>query len=107
MVMGPLAKEQVQLRLQSTMAAPERKELRKSAWEAALAENLNALRKLENELETKPRKQPWKLDLALKLRSETGASIAWLAQRFHLGKATTVRSYLHLWSHSKKQQKTT
>ena len=92
--MRGLAKEYAQLRLQSAMAAPERKELRQSAWEAVLAENLKATGKSENELEAEPRKQPGKLDLALKLRSETGASIAWLAQRLHLGKATTVRGYL-------------
>ncbi len=71
-----LSKEQAQLRLQSAMAAPERKELRKAAWEAALTDNLNALGKSENDLKTKPHKQPWKLDLALKLRNDTGASIA-------------------------------
>jgi len=95
-----LAKEQAQLRLQSAMAAPERKELRKAVWEAALTDNLNALGKSESDLNTKPCKQPWKLDLALKLRSETGASIAWLAQRLHLGEASTARGYLHLWRHA-------
>ncbi len=96
-----LAKEQAQLRLESAMAGPERKELRKAAWEAALTDNLSSLGKAENDLKTKPRKQPWKLDLALKLRSETGASIAWLAERLDLGKAFTARGYLHLWSHAR------
>lgn len=96
-----LAKEHAQLRLHSSMAAPERKELREAAWNASLAEGLQSINKLEAGLQTKPRKQAWKLDLALKLRNESGASIAWIAHRLNLGKATTVRGYLHLWSRTK------
>lgn len=100
-----LAKEQAQLRLQSGMTAPERKELRKVTWETVLTDSLSALGKSEIDLKTKPRKQLWKLDLALKLRSETGASIAWLAQRLDLGKASTSRGYLHLRSHARNSPK--
>ena len=96
-----LAKEQAQLRLQSAMAAPERKILRKAVWEAALTDNLSALRKSETDLKTKPRKRPWKLDLALKLRSETSSSLAGLVERLDLGKASTARGHLHLWSHAR------
>jgi len=96
-----LVKEQAQLRLQSAMAAPERKILRKAVWEAALTDNLSALRKSETDLKTKPRKRPWKLDLALKLRSETSSSLAGLVERLDLGKASTARGHLHLWSHAR------
>ena len=92
-----LAKEHAQRRLESGMAAQERKELREAAWAGALEEKLRDIGRSENELITKPRKQAWKLDLAMKLRDECGASIAWLARHLHLGQPTTVRSYLHLW----------
>ena len=65
-----LAKEHSQFRLQPSMAAPARKEMREAAWEAALAEKLKESGRGEEEVETKPRKQAWKLAMALKLRNE-------------------------------------
>jgi putative transposase len=97
-----LAKEHTQLRLQSAMAAQERKELREAAWQAGLEEALREIGKSEVELVTKPHKQAWKLTLAVKLRDERGAGIAWLAQALRLGKPTAVRNYLHLWKKVKK-----
>ncbi|MCS6244986.1 MAG: transposase [Opitutus sp.] len=97
-----LAKEHTQLRLQSAMAAQERKELREAAWQAGLEEALREIGKSEVELVTKPHKQAWKLALAVKLRDERGAGIAWLAQALRLGKPTTVRNYLHIWKKVKK-----
>jgi len=76
------------------MAAPDNKILRKAVWEAALTDKLSALRKSETDLKTKPRKQPWKLDLGLKLRSETGASITWVSKRIDLGKSSKTCAYL-------------
>jgi REP element-mobilizing transposase RayT len=97
-----LAKEHAQLRLESGMVAHERKELREAVWAGALEEKLRKIDKAEAELVTKPRKQAWKLDLALQLRDECGASITWLAGQLHLGQPTTLRSYLHLWKQAKK-----
>jgi hypothetical protein len=77
------------------MAAPARKEMREAAWEVSLADKLKESGLSHEELETRPRKQAWKLYLALQLRSETGSSIVWLARRLHLGKATTARGYLY------------
>lgn len=97
-----LAKGHATLRLESGMAAQERRELREAAWEGALEEKLRGIGRQESDLVTKPRKQAWKLDLAGALRDECGASIAWLARRLHLGQPTTVRSYLHVWKQAKK-----
>ena len=92
-----LAKEHAQLRLTAGMAAQERKEFREATWEGVLEEALRRIGKTSAELATRPRKQPWKLDLALKLWDDCGASISWLSERLQLGQATTVRGYLHSW----------
>ncbi len=97
-----LAKDHAQLSLEPGMALQERKELRGALWESALEEALRKIGRSETELVTKPRKQPWKLEIAAKLRDESGTSITWLARRLHLGQPTTVRNYLHGWKQIKK-----
>jgi len=66
------------------MAAPERTILCELMWKKASTDNISALQKSETDYKTKPRKQPSKLDLALKLRSETGVSLAGLSERLDL-----------------------
>jgi hypothetical protein len=48
----------------------------------------------EQDLDTTPKKQPWKIQLAARLRQESGASLSWLASRLQLGASASLRSYL-------------
>ena len=90
-----LAKEYAQLALNPGLHAEEVKELREAAWTKSLDAGLGALGKTRPELDTKPRKQPWKIALAKKVRDESGAAIPWLAEQLKMGKPITLRGYLH------------
>ncbi len=77
--------------------------MRESVWEEVTLRELKGLSMSEVDLQTQPMKQPWKVELAFRVRAETGASIAWLAQRLHLGTASTLRGYLMLHKTSQSQ----
>jgi putative transposase len=101
-----LVKEQTQLRLVAGLAAKERREIREAAWEGALEEALRRAGKTEADLTTRPRKQPWKLKLAVEVRDGAGAGISWISQRLQLGQADSVRSYLYHWKEAEKPRNT-
>ena len=88
-----LAKEHAARSLTSGLPRAERMELRQASWRVSLEANLATLRKLASELKTKPLKQPWKITLAERVRQESGASIAWLADQLKLGRSATLRGY--------------
>jgi len=89
-----LAKEYGHLALQPGLVQAEVRELREATWTQALNTELKALGRNPSALATHPAKQPWKLELARKLRVQTGALIGWLAQQLQLGQASSLRSYL-------------
>jgi len=68
-------------------------EMRNAHNENALAKALKTAGKQEQDLQTKPRAQAWKIRMALELRT-SGVPVNWIAKRLHLGKASSVSSYL-------------
>lgn len=89
-----LAQEYGHLALHPGLQQAEVQELREGAWSQALRTELKSLGRNPAELATHPRKQSWKLELAGKLRTQTGAPIGWLAQHLKLGQPASLRSYL-------------
>jgi len=89
-----LAQEYGHLALHPGLQQAEVQELREGVWAQTLRTELKALGRNPAELTTHPRKQPWKLELARKLRTQTGAPIGWLAKNLQLGQASSLRSYL-------------
>jgi hypothetical protein len=90
-----LAKEHSARALTTGLPRAERLELRQASWQASLASNLATLGKSPADLKTKPLKQPWKIELAGRIRTQSGASIGWLAEQLQLGGSATLRGYLH------------
>jgi putative transposase len=90
-----LAKDYARLALMRGLDEEDRRAVRQATWEQAVELELAKLGKVEADLLTQPRKQPWKVQLAERLRSTVGAKIAWLAKRLHLGQPNTLRGYLH------------
>lgn len=90
-----LAKEHAARALSTGLPRAERIELRAASWQASLEAGLAESGKSLPDLKTKPLKQSWKIELALRVRRESGASISWLAENLHLGAAATLRVYLH------------
>jgi hypothetical protein len=101
-----LAKEYSQKVLTTGLPRDEIRDLRQANWAANLDVQLARAGKTLADLAQRPRRQPWKIELARQVRSETGASIAWLASQLGLGNAGTLRGYFHLSQQSFKQQKT-
>jgi REP element-mobilizing transposase RayT len=89
-----MAKEHGQRALNPGLELREIRELREGAWEHTLQEQLKRIGRDEAELQTYPKRQSWKVELATAVRACCGASVVWLAQRLALGKPSSVRSYL-------------
>jgi hypothetical protein len=96
-----LAREYGQRIFRESLEKEEVREIKQMHWENALAEALQAAGRNAGELDTKPRLKQWKIEIASKLRKQTGAPIVWLAKKLHLGKPETTRNYLYAY-HSKK-----
>lgn len=96
-----LAKEHAQLALVPGLPHEERNELRQASWTSCMQANLAKKGKSLADLATIPRKQEWKMELAYRIREQSGASIAWLAEQLHLGGAATLRGYLHPFKRAK------
>jgi putative transposase len=90
-----LAKEHAARSLTSGLPRAERNELRQASWQASLTAHLARLGKSVSDLNTKPKKQRWKIELAVLIRQQTGAAIAWLAEHLQLGGADSLRGYFH------------
>ena len=88
------------------MEKEEVRELREGAWEGAFVRELERLGKTEADLATKPRHQPWKVELAWTVRKSCGASVVWLAGRLAIGRPASLRSYLCRHGVSQNQQTT-
>lgn len=89
-----MAKEFGHLALNPGLESAQVNELREGTWENALVRMLEIFGRKESDLATKPKRQDWKVDIALRIRKETGASITWLADRLQLGAPATLRGYM-------------
>ncbi len=89
-----LAKDHAHLAINPGLAAAEAREMREAGWGTKLEQLLTTEKRTLDEARESPKSAAWKVALALKLRQETGASVAWLANVLHMGKPESVRNYL-------------
>ncbi|MBA4137322.1 MAG: transposase [Opitutus sp.] len=89
-----VARDHSHLALQPGLGAEEARSLREARWEHRLNELLHASRHSLVDAKAGACSAPWKLEIAARLRRETGAAIAWLARTLHLGTASSARVYL-------------
>lgn len=89
-----VAKDHAQHALSPGLAAEESRALRVATWESALAKALACADRHESAFSTSAKTAHWKMDLALAVRQNSGASVVWLANRMHLGTPATARSQL-------------
>jgi putative transposase len=90
-----LAREYAQKSLSAGLPREELVDLRQAHWLECLVNELAIMGKKLTDLETKPRKQAWKIILASAIREKSGASITWMAGNLHLGSSATLRGYLY------------
>lgn len=89
-----LARDHAHLRLIAGLEREQVRALNQAAWGQRLEELLHQMRRRSEDLCVRPLKQPWKVALAQQLRRETGASVIWISRTLHLGRPSSVRSYL-------------
>ena len=88
-----LAQEYAHRKLSVGMEREQIQELKHAAWESELEARLASHNKRQADLQTQPKAMAWKLAVARELR-DAGAAVAWIAKHLHLGKPSSVRSYL-------------
>jgi hypothetical protein len=86
------AKALAGLKLTAGIDRVQARQLKEARWGQRLTELLEAQGR--GAVGDGPKNQPWKLEIALRLRTDEGASAAWLAQALQLGTPATARSYL-------------
>lgn len=89
-----LARDHANLRLNAGLERESAHALNEAAWGRRLEELLLQGGRHPEELKTRPLKQPWKIEIAQKLRREVGASGIWISRTLHLGRPSSLRSYL-------------
>lgn len=82
-----LTKEYAQTALSRGLARADRVALREARWEAAVDLSMARIGKRNDDLNSRPLKQPWKLQVAQEVRCSTGRQPRWLAKRQHLGQS--------------------
>lgn len=88
-----LAKHYRELALAPGLDYAEVRDLRERNWEETTRSALSSAGRNDADLSTQPRRQPWKLEIALSVRRACGAPWAWLANGLQLGSAVALRSY--------------
>lgn len=89
-----LAEEYAQKASAPGLERAEAKELREAAWQQSLEAALASVGKSPDDLETKPFRTAWKVDLAKQVRMDSGASVVWLARQLKIGQPSSLRCYL-------------
>lgn len=99
-----LAAEHKGMVLTPGLAAQEARALREAQWRELLDKKLRETGRTQAEALAAPKTAPWKLQLAQSVRTESGASVAWLTRELALGAEGTARSMMSRFRNSKIQQ---
>ena len=89
-----LAKDHAHLALNPGIEAAAIRDLRDARWTEQLQRALAAQGRKVDDLATLKKGEPWKVALALDLRTQFGISCKWLSQKLNLGTPDSTRSLL-------------
>ena len=81
----------------------EASEMREASWEHALSDLLTESGRTEADLKSARKGADWKVALAVRLRQQHMISHNWLAEHLHMGKASSVQSWVS--RHRNREQK--
>jgi putative transposase len=70
------------------------KGLKQAQWEAVAANELKQRKKQQADIESTPKGDAWKLEIALALRTQTTASNPWIAKRLNMGHPSRISKAL-------------
>jgi putative transposase len=97
-----LARSYAHRALSSGFEASSIRDLREAQWTEQLQSELVAQNRKPDELLSTKKGEPWKVAIALNLRSHFGVSCRWLSLQLHMGTPDSTRSLL---SQARKKQK--
>ncbi len=89
-----MAKEYAHRALSPGIERAQLHELREARWTAGLALVLQDFRKTAHDAKQEPKAVDWKVAAARRLRKESGAPYAWIAEELHMGMPSSIRVYL-------------
>ena len=89
-----LAAEYAENALSAGLDRKEARDLREAAWQVSFGSAMKKAGKSSSDLETKPLKTAWKIEIAERVRHESGASLIWLAHQLKIGQPSSLRCYL-------------
>jgi hypothetical protein len=89
-----LAREFAHMQLARDWGGPELRELNEQRWEQVVQDELKRLRKTESDLCEDRKSADWKRTIAVRLRTTTGASNPWIAQRLNTGHPSYISKWL-------------
>ncbi len=96
-----VARDHAHLATNPGLGAAEARSLREAAWAARLQSLLSESGKSAGDMAAAAKSAPWKIELAARLRRESGAAIAWMATALQMGSPDAVRGYLSKWKSGK------
>ncbi len=99
-----VAKDYAHLALGQGIAANEARELKHAHWAATLERELERIGKTSDDCASDSKSAGWKLELAIKLRDESGAADGWIAENLQMGSPSSVRSHVSRGRRSRNQQ---
>ena len=89
-----LAAEYAEMALSPGLERAEVRDLREATLQRSFDSAMAREGRSSADLETKPLSKAWKVELAERVRNESGASMAWLAHQLKIGQPGTLRCYL-------------
>lgn len=89
-----IAKSHRHLAATRDIAQAELTEIKRSQWEAVLAEAMKTAGKTKADVAVDPKGAKWKIAAAQRLRSEASAPFPWIAEQLGMGSPSSVRVYL-------------
>jgi REP element-mobilizing transposase RayT len=89
-----VARDHAEKALNPGLGAADARALREARWAERLEGLLNEAGQSLATAAQARKSAPWKVEIAARVRQETGAAIVWLAETLSMGKPSAVRSYL-------------
>lgn len=94
--------DQISERMGSEHYGEERQESQVEKAEGVVGEELRRRRWTEGTLGERPKGDPEKVKIAVRLRKETLVTVAWIAERLQMGSVANVNTLLYQWRQGKK-----
>jgi len=92
-----MAEEHAHMALSPGVDKEEAKELQEARWEMILRDGLKRHHKTVRDVESAPKGADWKIEIAVRLRTEGLAPNGWIAGQLHMGRPGAVSALVGRW----------